>query len=430
MLAAGCGSAAGQATAPARPATPPSLATSLATATGTWAVAVMGGSAASHNNFWQLFVRPDGTSTWRLATPPGVASNGGLVLTGLPAGSVLAGFRPSQDLAYSPLAITKDNGRTWSPALLDAGLADVPGALAADPASGRLLALLTDGTAEMSGPGGTAWTRLTTRHALATSPAGTRCEPGSLNAAAFSPSGQPMLAAGCGRPGTAGIFSRTGRTWQLTGPALPAAYAHQAITVLRLTTTGEHHHGAAGRRNRVSGTPAGRLVCRRRRALETVTAAAAERRHADIGVVRAWQQPGDHPEPPPRGGHQQRRGLVAAAAAAAPGTATLAPGPSGGWNALAVHGTQLTIWQAAPGARAWASARSSRFPSNSDHQADATPVPHLVRRLFQRGDAGGRSDPPLCMRARTCPDVPRSRRGGHRPEPRRRRRSGDTAAVV
>jgi hypothetical protein len=56
------------------------------------------------------------------------------------------------------------------------------------------------------------------------------------SAAAFSPSGQPMLAAGCGRPGTAGIFSHTGRTWQLTGPA---AYAHQAITVPRLTATGE-----------------------------------------------------------------------------------------------------------------------------------------------------------------------------------------------
>ena len=95
MLAAGCGSAAGQATAPARPTAPPSLATSLATATGTWAVAVMGGSAASHNNFWQLFVRPDGTSTWRLATPPGVASNGGLVLTGL-RGRVGAGRVPAQ----------------------------------------------------------------------------------------------------------------------------------------------------------------------------------------------------------------------------------------------------------------------------------------------------------------------------------------------
>ena len=78
MLAAGCGSTVSRAAAPASPAAPPSLATSLATATGTWAVAVMGGSAASHNNFWQLFVRPAGTSTWRLATPPGVASNGGL----------------------------------------------------------------------------------------------------------------------------------------------------------------------------------------------------------------------------------------------------------------------------------------------------------------------------------------------------------------
>jgi hypothetical protein len=36
-----------------------------------------------------------------------------------------------------------------------------------------------------------------------------------------------------------------------------------------------------------------------------------------------------------------------------PGTATLTPDPSGGWNALAVHGTQLTIWQAAPTAQSW-----------------------------------------------------------------------------
>jgi hypothetical protein len=80
VLSAGCGSAARQAGAPASPAQPPSLATSLVTATGTWAVAVMGGPAAEHDNFWQLFVRPAGTGRWRLATPPGVASNGGLVL--------------------------------------------------------------------------------------------------------------------------------------------------------------------------------------------------------------------------------------------------------------------------------------------------------------------------------------------------------------
>ena len=362
MLAAGCGSAAGQATAPAPSATPPSLATSLATATGTWAVAVMGASAASHNNFWQLFVRPAGTSTWRLATPPGVASNGGLVLTGLPAGSVLAGFRPSQDLSYSPLAITKDDGKAWSPALLDAGLADVPGALAADPASGRLLALLTDGTTDISSPGGTHWTPLITRQALAASPAGTRCRLDSLTAAAFTSSGHPLLAAGCSRPGTAGMFSQTGRTWQLTGPAIPAAYTHQAITVLRLITTGD-----------------------------TTTALLAAGTGPSAHLLAAWSTDGGthwtlSPPLPLNGAtlasassgpgsslaitlSHRRAAVITSSAdswrqlpALPPGTATLAPGPSGGWNALAVHGTQLTIWQAAPGAQSWASAQIIKVP--------------------------------------------------------------------
>jgi hypothetical protein len=353
LLAAGCGSVASQATTPSRPAPPPSLATSLATGTGTWAVTVMGGSAASHNNFWQLFVRPAGTSTWRLATPPGVASNGGLVLTGMASGSVLAGFRPSQDLSYSPLATSKDNGKAWSPALLDARLADVPGALAADPSSGRLLALLTDGTTDISSPGATRWTPLVTRRALAASQAGTRCRLDSLTAAAFTSSGHPWLGAGCSRPGTAGIFSQTGRTWHLTGPAIPAAYTHQAITVLRLTTTGD--------------------------ATTTLLAAGTG---LSAQLLAAWSSDGGthwtlSPPLPLNGAtlasassgpdsslaitlSHRRAAVITSSAdswrqlpALPPGTATLAPGPSGGWNALAVHGTQLTIWQAASGGQAW-----------------------------------------------------------------------------
>jgi len=237
VLSAGCGSAARQPAAPAGPAQPPSLATSLVTASGTWAVAVMGGSAASHNNFWQLFVRSAGTGGWRLATPPGVASNGGLVVASLGAGSVVAGFRPSQELSFSPLAITHDNGAAWTPGLLDAALADVPDALAAAPGSGRLLALLTSGGAELSGPGGTAWTRLATRRALAASAAGGRCGLGRLTAAAFSPSGVPLLAGSCAHPGTACVFAYAGGTWHPASPALPASYARQKVTVLRLTTT-------------------------------------------------------------------------------------------------------------------------------------------------------------------------------------------------
>jgi hypothetical protein len=126
VLAAGCGTAAHPADA-ARSLPPPP---SLATATAAWAVAVLGGPAASHDNFWQLLTRPSETSAWHLVTPPGVASNGGLVIATLGTGSAVAGFRPSQHLVYSPLAITHDNGAAWSPGLLDVGLADVPGAVA------------------------------------------------------------------------------------------------------------------------------------------------------------------------------------------------------------------------------------------------------------------------------------------------------------
>jgi hypothetical protein len=85
-------------TAPHRPAAAPplSLATSLVTATATWAVAVVGGSAGRHNNFWQLFVRPAGTGAWRLVTPPGVASNGGLVVASAGSGPVVVGSGPAR----------------------------------------------------------------------------------------------------------------------------------------------------------------------------------------------------------------------------------------------------------------------------------------------------------------------------------------------
>ncbi|MGP7996665.1 MAG: hypothetical protein ACLPKI_04925 [Streptosporangiaceae bacterium] len=361
VMAAGCGSRASQSAAPTAPAGPPSLATSLVTASGTWAVAVMGGSAASHNNFWQLFVRPAGTASWRLATPPGVASNGGLVLAGLSAGSVLAGFRPSQDLSYSPLATTRDNGAIWSPGLLDAALADVPGALAASQSSGRLLALLADGTTDLSAPGGTAWRTLATHRALAASTAGTRCGLVSLTAVAFSRSGDPLAAGSCARRGTAGIFSYANGSWHNAGPALPAVYAHQAITVLALSTTGgatvallEAGAGSAARLLAVWPGGGGHWVLSRALRLDRATpTSASPGSDGSVAVILsdghavAITRPGGSWRPLP---------------VLPPGAATLTPGPSGGWTALAVHRAQLTVWQAAPGSRAWASTQVIKVP--------------------------------------------------------------------
>lgn len=63
LAAAGCGTApAATRSASGDPPggiTAPGLASSLAVADGaSWAVVEMGGSAAQHNNFWELFVRP------------------------------------------------------------------------------------------------------------------------------------------------------------------------------------------------------------------------------------------------------------------------------------------------------------------------------------------------------------------------------------
>ena len=243
-LLAGCGSAAPATSGPAAeapPASAPFLATSLATAAGTWAVVVMGGSVATNDNFWQLFVRPAGSSTWKLVTPPGTADNGGLVLADGGAQSLITGFRPSQSLTFTPLILTRDRGQGWSPAgPLDGALADVPDALAAVPGSGNLLALLTDGTAELAaprlyqldGPG----------HAAITRP---RRPPGAAAGCRTSPQprtprlGPPLLGGSCGQPGTVGIFAGTGGTWHAAGPAIPAALAGQDITVSRLTQTGQ-----------------------------------------------------------------------------------------------------------------------------------------------------------------------------------------------
>jgi hypothetical protein len=180
--------------------------------------------------------------------PEGVADNGGLVVAaGRRNGALVTGFVPSQDLTFSPLASSTDDGVSWSPGLADGGLAGLPGALA-DAPDGRLLAILASGAAELSAPGGTSWTQLTSERWLAATPAGRACGLVRLSSAAFGPWGEPLLAGQCAGPGAAGIFGYIGGSWRPAGPALPAAPAPEQIDVVRLvsTSTGETALLAAG----------------------------------------------------------------------------------------------------------------------------------------------------------------------------------------
>jgi hypothetical protein len=363
LLAVGCGSA--PATPPPATQAPPpaaSLNTSLDTTAGTWAAVVMGGSAAQDNAFWQLFIRPAGSARWRLVTPPGTADNGGLVLAGGSGPALVTGFRPSQDLTFTPLIQTGNGGQAWSSLdPLDAALASTPDALAVNPASGQLLALLAGGSVQVAAPGGTAWHTLASPQALAATPAGRRCGLTALTAAAYTPAGSPVLAGTCARPGTAGIFAAGNATWQAAGPALPAALASQPITVARLTRTAQG-----------------------------ITALLTAGSGPGTSLLAAWSADGSHwtVSPPlalhgatltsasfgPGGaaaiitsvGHGQSitpGGSSWAPLPALPsGAATLAPGAGGTTDALAVHGATLTVWQHAPGATTWTTIQVINVP--------------------------------------------------------------------
>jgi hypothetical protein len=361
LLVSGCGSGPQKARSAAVPGPPLSLARSVVAPGGTWAVVMMGGPAGGHDSFWELLTRPGGTHAWRLATPPGVASNGGLVIAGRGGGSVVAGFRPSQRLVFSPLAATSDNGATWSPGLLDAGLANVPSALAADAGDGRLLALASGGNTELSVTGGRSWARLVTLRFLARSAAGRRCGLESISGAAFSPSGMPMLAGTCRHRRTAGVFAFASGRWRLAGPALPACPAGQPTRVIGLSVAGNRETALLA-----AGTGRGTVL---QGAWSDGRGRWALSPSLPLGGAQAWSVSGG-----PGGSigivFTGRAGVTLAGPGSSwqwlpflpSGTQVLAVGSGTRVDALAAAGTMFTDWAWTPGSAAWARTQTLHVP--------------------------------------------------------------------
>ena len=353
---AGCGS---RPAGPAAPYAPPvrlSLATSADYPDGSWAVLVMGGSAAGHNNFWQVFVRRGQAGAWKLATPLGVASNGGIAVAAEGGPALAAAIRPSQALSFSPLASSADNGAKWAQSgLLDARLAGYPDALAAAPGGG-LVALTKTGGVELRAHPGAAWTRLASEHAVA---AGPGCRPAQLTSVAYSPSGTPLVAGACDRAGQAGIFRLAGGRWSRTGPALPAALARQDVEVLQMASTG---HGVAALLVAGRGTAARLLGAWSNQDATSWTLSqpyqlgparplSASFGHGALGVVlsggRAVSVRG------PGAAWRSLPALPGRASSVPGGGATLAMAPGGGFEALSARGSQLSVWALSSGGSRW-----------------------------------------------------------------------------
>jgi hypothetical protein len=358
-LIAGCGSQPAGVTGAGPPPLTAPLSTSLVTAQGTWAVASMGGRDAD-DKFWQLFFRPATSGRWSLVTPPGVADNGGLVAAGGGA-YLVTGFRPSQNLAFSPLATSTDTGRNWTPGLLDAGLADTPGAIAVGPA-GRTLALLQDGTIETVPTAGSAaagrWAPLTTLKALAASAPGRSCGLEGVTALSFGPDQNPMAAGSCVRPGAAGVFTDAGGTWRSAGLTLPTG---GRVRVLGLTALAGGNAAllATGNSLRTAWWDGTRWTVS-----APVTADGVRALGFGPGGSAWLLQPGGRAETIAGAAENTWRALPPVPAGtevlAPAGTGTLAPGTGGSYDALAVAGSRLTVWRLAQGA--WAKVQQITVP--------------------------------------------------------------------
>jgi hypothetical protein len=365
VLVAGCGSAPAHREADSGSVVPAaSMDTSLASASGTWATVVMGGSAAQHNNFWQLFIRPAGTGTWKLVTPPGTADNGGLVLATGSGLSAISAFRPSQDLTFTPLIQTSDGGQAWTAlSPLGAPLASTPAALAVEPAgSGQLLALTTTGTAEQASSMATKWTTLATTRTLAATPAGRQCGLRALTAADYLPSGVPLLAGVCARTGVAGIFADRDGSWQAAGPTVPRTLAGQDLTVLRLLSAGNQTVALlqAG-----SGRATSLLAAWSDPAVGQWTISPALKLHGSE-LASASFGPGGSVAAITASGTAE---VITSSARSwrrlptlPPGTATLALSAVGPTDALAVNASTLTVWQLATGGLEWTRAQVISVP--------------------------------------------------------------------
>ena len=231
-----------------RPASVPSaepfalpLPTSFSSEGAHWAIVPMGHLGSEANTFWQLVVERPGSTRWVLATPPGVADNGGLVVRGGASRPLAIGFLTSELLGFSPLAATSDTGHNWSGTVLPSALTPVPDALAGS-GGGESVALLgREGESVVADKGGLgAWRTILTRKALVAAPGSSSCGIGALTAVALAGpgSGAPLVGATCSRKGQVGLFESSGGSWRDVGPRLTGALSTSSTEVAGLTADG------------------------------------------------------------------------------------------------------------------------------------------------------------------------------------------------
>jgi hypothetical protein len=318
-----------------------------------WAILAMGHLGDPVNTFWEMFHWSGGSSPWELATPPGVASNGGLVAAVSSSGTVTAGFEPSQGLRFSPLSQTPNLGATWSQGLVPGALAPVPDALATSVGPHYLASVRTGGGEIVANSGDlTSWTTVATRRTLATDPSTSSCVITGLTGVTYSTGGDPVVGTGCARGSRPGIFESVSGEWRSVGPTLPAS-ASGPIRVLRLydTPAGVAALVSTGKASDPTlfalWSNAGMKTWQVSAGLPLTTRAPSSTGDTATGELVVATD----------GDHGQRRAAVISPSSgrwrelAEPpaGTSTIAVGPDGTFDALIAEGSTLVVDSLGPG---------------------------------------------------------------------------------
>ncbi len=151
--------------------------------------------------------------------------------------SVLAGFGPSQYLRFSPVARTSDQGSSWQPGVLPAGVSSVPDGLAQDGAESLALVRAGGGRVVASTADLSTWTQVTTATALRRQSGSAGCSLGSLTAVTIDAQGGAVVGGSCARGGRAGLFAPSSGGWKSVGPGIPGG-SSGPTQVVRLDQTG------------------------------------------------------------------------------------------------------------------------------------------------------------------------------------------------
>jgi len=327
----------------------------------------MGRLRHSLDTFWEMFFRPEGGRDWSLVTPTGVADNGGLVADDTSTAAVTTGFLPSQTLRFSPLALTTSDGKQWSAEVLPAALIPAPDAIATG-SSGAVDALVNTAHGELLGSAGSlsSWKTLTTLRSLAKTAAGRTCGLGALRAVAIVATakgsgggGVPELGGDCARDGVVGVFTDEAGSWKLSGPLLPGSSSHEKAGVLRLQS------GPSGTVALVeSGQGSAARLFAIWRAGPSATWALSPPMAVGGGVVATGFGPAGSMVVV-TGGGKGAKGATRADSVAGPGmpwvalpsppkgTASVAEGSSGTFDAISVDSREFVDWRLDTATHSW-----------------------------------------------------------------------------